>query len=71
MDTAILTWIHGYSRPALDSVFRFSNELGTLPFCASLVVLMALWHVARKERRGAPPSPGWSWASQRRGLSTC
>jgi membrane-associated phospholipid phosphatase/uncharacterized damage-inducible protein DinB len=53
MDTAILTWIHGYSRPALDSVFRFSNELGTLPFCASLVVLMALWHVARKERREA------------------
>jgi membrane-associated phospholipid phosphatase/uncharacterized damage-inducible protein DinB len=53
MDSAILTWIHGHSSPTLDAVFRFSNELGTLPFCASLVVLMILWHVARKERREA------------------
>jgi membrane-associated phospholipid phosphatase/uncharacterized damage-inducible protein DinB len=53
MDTAILTWIHGHSCPALDAVFRFSNELGTFPFCAGLVVLMALWHVARRQRREA------------------
>jgi undecaprenyl-diphosphatase len=53
MDATILTWIHGHSHPVLDVLFRFSNELGTFPFCASLVVLMTLWHVARNERREA------------------
>jgi len=53
MDTAILEWIHRLSSPALDTAFRFSHELGTLPACASLVGVMALWHLARRQSRWA------------------
>jgi membrane-associated phospholipid phosphatase len=50
MESAILTWIHGLSSPWLDVLFRFSHEIGTLSFCGVLVVVMALWHLARGER---------------------
>jgi membrane-associated phospholipid phosphatase/uncharacterized damage-inducible protein DinB len=53
MDAAILEWVHRQSSPTLDGVFRLSHALGTLPACASLVGAMALWHLARRQRREA------------------
>jgi membrane-associated phospholipid phosphatase len=53
METRLLLWIHGLSRPALDDLFVFSHVLGTLPFCVALVAGAALWHRVRGERREA------------------
>ena len=53
MDRAILIWIHQHGTPALDTLFRVSNELGTLPFCAALIVAAFVWHLALHERREA------------------
>ena len=53
MEARILLWIHGFSTPALDQVFLFSNLFGLLPVCTVLVVAMALWHLVREERREA------------------
>lgn len=53
MDRAILIWIHQDATPALDTLFRVSNELGTLPFCAALIVAALVCHLARRERREA------------------
>jgi undecaprenyl-diphosphatase len=50
MDAAVLLWIHRHASPPLDSAFLFSNELGTLTFCAALVLAAAVWHLARRER---------------------
>ena len=51
LDMRILLAIHSRSGPELDRLFRFSHELGTLPFCAALVLSIAAWCVARGERR--------------------
>jgi len=53
VDAALLTWLHGHSTPALDAVFRFSNELGLGRFCIPLVLALIAWHLARGERREA------------------
>ncbi len=53
METDILLWIHGHAVPPLDAAFRFSWLLGTLWFCAPLVLVAAAWHLARRERREA------------------
>jgi membrane-associated phospholipid phosphatase len=53
VDRAILIWIHQHATPTLDTLFRASNELGTLPFCATLVVAAIVWHLVRGERRAA------------------
>jgi len=53
MDAGLLTWIHAHTTPSLEAAFRFSNELGTWRFCAGLVVVMAAWHLARRQRREA------------------
>jgi undecaprenyl-diphosphatase len=53
MDTSVLLWIHRHASPALDSAFLFSNELGTVRFCAALVLTAIVWHLARGERREA------------------
>jgi len=53
MDAAILEWIHSHSSPALDAAFRFSHELATFRACATLVLVMALWHLVRRQRRMA------------------
>ena len=53
MDSAILNWIRGHSSPGLDSLFLFSNEIGTWGFCGLLVTVMAVWHLARRQRRAA------------------
>ena len=49
----VLLAIHAHASPFLDAVFRFSHVLGTLPFCAILVLCMALLHARRGERRDA------------------
>ncbi len=51
MDRAILLWIHQHGTPTLDALFSFSSQLGTIPFCAALVLAAAVWHSARGERR--------------------
>jgi membrane-associated phospholipid phosphatase len=51
VDRAILLWIHQHATPTLDALFRFSNELGTMPFCVALVLAAIVWHSIRGERR--------------------
>jgi len=53
MDVALLQWIHHHHRPALDTAFRLSHELATFRACATLVLVMALWHLVRRQRRMA------------------
>jgi len=53
MDAALLEWIHRHGSPALDAAFRFSHELGTFRACATLVGVMTLWHLVRRQRRMA------------------
>lgn len=53
MDAAILTWVHGYSSPALDAAFVLSWALGAFRFCAPAVLLAVVWHLRRGERREA------------------
>src|SRR4029450_3882644 len=50
MDHAILLWLNHHSSPLLDQLFFRSHLMGTLPFCASLVVACAGWHLRRHER---------------------
>ena len=52
-ETALLLSIHGLTRPFLDTLFRFSHELGTLSFSAVLVFAAIAWHLSRGERREA------------------
>ncbi|HET7292351.1 MAG TPA: phosphatase PAP2 family protein [Vicinamibacteria bacterium] len=56
MEERLLLWIHEHSSPALDVAFFVSHAMGTLPFCAILVVTAALWHRRRGEREAA-----WRW----------
>jgi undecaprenyl-diphosphatase len=51
VETDILLWIHQHASPALDGIFRFSNELGTGYFCIPLVAGVILWHLVRREHR--------------------
>lgn len=52
-EAALLLSIHGLSSPLLDTLFRFSHELGTLSFSAVLVLAAITWHGLRGERREA------------------
>lgn len=54
MEAAFLIWIHSHSRPSLDAAFWVSHQLGRFAFCAPLVLLVAVWHLRRRER-------GWTW----------
>ena len=53
MEADLLLWIHARSSPALDAVAQLSWGLGALRFCAPAVLLLAAWHLARRERREA------------------
>jgi membrane-associated phospholipid phosphatase len=52
-ERAILLFINRHSSSFLDRVFVLSNDLGTLPFCAAVVVAVAGWHLRRHEKRPA------------------
>jgi undecaprenyl-diphosphatase len=52
-ERAILVFINSHSSPFLDHVFVLSNLVGTLPFCASMVIAVAGWHLRRHEKRPA------------------
>jgi len=49
----LLLGIHGLAHPVLDGLARVSHELGTMAFCAVLVVVMTALHLWRAERRAA------------------
>jgi membrane-associated phospholipid phosphatase len=49
----LLFFINRHSSPFLDHVFVLSHLMGTLPFCASVVVAVAGWHLRRHEHRPA------------------
>ena len=53
MEADLLLWIHGLSGPDLDAVCIFSWALGVLQFCAPAILLVIVWHLARRERREA------------------
>lgn len=52
-ERALLLAIHSAAGPALDALFLFSHQLGTIQFGAALVLGMAGVHAARGERRAA------------------
>lgn len=52
-EATLLLSIHGLSSPFLDMLFRLSHEIGTLRFCAVLVLAATAWHGLRGERREA------------------
>ncbi len=52
MESRILLWIHDFANPALDSAFRVSHHMGTVQFCAALVVAGMVWQL-RQRRPGA------------------
>lgn len=47
MEARLLLWIHLSASPALDAAFRLSHQLGTVEFCAALVVVAAVWQLTR------------------------
>jgi len=49
----VLLFVNSHSSPFLDHVFVLSDLIGTLPFCASVAVAVAAWHLRRHERRPA------------------
>jgi membrane-associated phospholipid phosphatase len=51
LEVRFLLSIHSWSGPGLDRLFRVSHQLGTLPFCAALVLSAAAWCLTRGERR--------------------
>lgn len=53
MEAPLLVWIHAHAHPWLDAAFVLSDRLATLGFCAALVALLVVWHLARRERRAA------------------
>jgi undecaprenyl-diphosphatase len=53
LDREILLWINQHSAPWLDHLFFRSHLMGTVPFCAALVVATAGWHLRRHEQRPA------------------
>ncbi len=63
METRLLLWIHRFQSPAFDVVFRFSHHLGTVQFCAALVIVTAVWQFRRGRRDAA-------WLMLTLGLST-
>lgn len=48
MESRILLWIHHFANPTLDSAFRVSHHMGTVQFCAALVVVGMLWQLRRR-----------------------
>jgi membrane-associated phospholipid phosphatase len=56
IEAHLLLAIHTRSGPTLDALFRFSHELGTLPFCALIVLSAAAWCLRHRRRREA-----WLW----------
>ena len=53
-DREILFWINQHlTSPWLDQALFRSHLMGTLPFCAALVVAVAGWHLRRHEPRPA------------------
>jgi len=53
MDAFILLRIHALAHPALDDAAWVGWALGALRFCAPAVLLLAVWHLARHQRREA------------------
>jgi undecaprenyl-diphosphatase len=53
MEADVLLFIHRHASPALDSVFIVSWVFGTYAFGAALVLLAAVWHLGRGQRREA------------------
>jgi undecaprenyl-diphosphatase len=49
----VLLFINRHSSPFLDHVFVLSHLMGTLPFCASVVIAAAGWHLRRHQSRPA------------------
>jgi undecaprenyl-diphosphatase len=50
MEERFLEWIHSGGGPVLDALFLASHQLGTLEFCAVLVIVAALWSLWRRRR---------------------
>jgi membrane-associated phospholipid phosphatase len=63
MDQRILLFIHQFATPRLDHAFLWSNLMGTLPFCAAIVLGAAGWHLRRHQQW-----PALLWVSL--GIST-
>ena len=53
VETDALLAIHAHSAPVLDTIFRFSDRIGTLLFFSGLVLGIIAWHLSRGERREA------------------
>jgi undecaprenyl-diphosphatase len=53
MEARLLLWIHQFASPLLDAAFRVSHHLGTLSFCAMLVIAAVAWQLARGRRDAA------------------
>ncbi len=52
-EKGVLLSIHAAAHPFLDALFLFSHQVGTIQFGIVLVLLMTLWHAARRDRRAA------------------
>jgi len=63
LEAGLLLWIHAQANPVLDAAAIVSHVLGTLWFCAPLVVSMAVLHAWRGERT-------WAWVWLALGSST-
>ena len=51
MDADILEWVHRHHDPVWNAVFRLSHELATLRACGTIVGVMVLWHLWRRQVR--------------------
>ena len=63
IEARLLLAIHAHGGAALDGLFRVSHQLGTLPFCAVLVLGAMAWSLRHDQRREA-----WLWLGA--GVST-
>jgi undecaprenyl-diphosphatase len=53
MEAQLLLWVHAHANPLLDTLFVFSHHLGNVDASVALVLLCALWHAVRGEKREA------------------
>lgn len=53
MERDFLLWVHRHATPWLDQAFFVSHLMGTLAFCAPLVLATAGWHLRRHEPQRA------------------
>ncbi len=53
MESRLLLAIHAHATPLFDELFRASHLLGAYPFCTAFVLVAALVHRLRGERREA------------------